>query len=113
MSDVSEQHSGSSEGFKNWISKQMEELKAGQKKLLDEMAESRVELHELKVSIKGNPDLGQKGLAERIVQAETNGYKNRADISKIKNDFKWWGILVSAAAFSVSLVVANWDKIFK
>jgi hypothetical protein len=120
MSDLSEQHSGSSEEFKRWISEQMEDLKKGQAKLLEATTETRKlaeesknELHELKISISGNPDLGQKGLAERIVEAESNGYKNRTEIAKIKNDFKWWGILVSSLAFFVSLVVANWEKIFK
>lgn len=101
---------GSSEDLDK-ISGQMEELKRGQEKIVKAVEANNIELHQLKVSITGD-DMGNKGIAQRVNDAEKDANRNKAAIATMKNDLKWWGILVTAFSALIALVITNWNKIF-
>lgn len=87
-------------------------LDSEMEKIKQDVSATKSELHELKVSISGNKATGIKGFAERLATVEKEKDVNKADIAKMKNDLRWYGIIATAVATIVSVVVANWKSIF-
>ena len=106
---------GGSSGDYLRLLEQMEALKKafekGNKEVSDKIDDQSIELHQLKISITGD-DLGNKGIAQRVSDTEHSAVKNRAEIAAMKNDLKWWGILVSSISGILALIITNWNKIF-
>ena len=113
MPDDKKPANGGSEDVLKHIWESVKRIEEGQEKLEESVEEQSTQLHELTVSITGNKQLGQKGIAERVNDSEKELTNVKGAVATMKNDLKWWGIVVMVVSGLLAFVVANVDKVLK